>query len=83
VRAARYRYHPKALFLPPWGPRSSNTGQCLQSVRKVLLVWILLGGAGTLAATGYLVTGNPVSAIVTGLAIVAFWLCGPNAFAKA
>lgn len=49
---------------------------------KVVLVWILLEGAGVLAAVGYLLTGQPVSAIATGLTIVAFWLCGPSVFAK-
>ncbi len=29
------------------------------------------------------VPGEPVSLIATGLGIVAFWLCGPNVFAKA
>jgi len=49
---------------------------------KAMLVWILLEGAGTLAAVGYCLTGEPVSAIATGLTISAFWLCGPNVFAK-
>ena len=52
-------------------------------VTKVLPVWFLLEGAGTMAAVGYYLTGEPVCAVATGLAIVAFWLCGPNAFAKA
>jgi hypothetical protein len=49
---------------------------------KVLPVWVLLEGAGTLAAVGYCLTGEPVSAIATGLTIVAFWRCGPNVFSK-
>jgi hypothetical protein len=40
-------------------------------------------GLVLMAAIGYLLTGEPASAIVTGLAIVAFRLCGPNVFAKA
>ena len=49
---------------------------------KVSLVWFLMEGAGVLAGVGYLLTGEPVTALVMALAIVAFWLCGPNAFAK-
>jgi|SRR5687768_11272237 len=50
---------------------------------KVVLVWFLMEGAGMMAAVGYLLTGEPVSALAMGLAIVAFWLCGPNLFAEA
>jgi hypothetical protein len=42
-----------------------------------------LEGAGMVAAMGYLITGESVSAIATILAILALWLCGPNVFAKA
>lgn len=49
---------------------------------KVLPVWFLLEGAGILSVVGYLLTGELVSATATGLAIVAFWLCGPTLFAK-
>ncbi len=52
-------------------------------VARIMTVWFLLEGAGTIAAVGYFLTGEPVSAIATGAAIVAFWLCGPNVFAKA
>ena len=52
-------------------------------VTRIMTVWFLLEGAGTMAAAGYFFTGEPVSAIATGAAIVAFWLCGPNVFAKA
>ena len=50
---------------------------------KVLPVWFLLEGAGMMAAVGYFVTGAPVSAVVAGLLIAGFSLCGPNMFAKA
>jgi hypothetical protein len=50
---------------------------------KAFLVWFLLDGAGMMAAVGYLLTGQPVTVVAMGLAIVAFWLCGPNVFAKA
>ncbi len=46
-------------------------------------VWFLMEGAGMLAVVGYFVTGEPIAAIAAGLTIVAFWLCGPNVFAKA
>ena len=50
---------------------------------KVMLVWFLLEGAGTLAGVGYLLTGELVTAIAMGLAIVVFWMFGPSAFANA
>jgi hypothetical protein len=50
---------------------------------KILPVWFVLEGAGTLSAVSYLLTGEPVSAVATLLTIAAFWLCGPNLFAKA
>ena len=49
---------------------------------KVLPVWFLLEGAGTLATVGYFLTGEPVAAAAAGVLIVAFWWCGPNVFAK-
>jgi hypothetical protein len=52
-------------------------------VARIMPVWFLLEGAGTMAAVGYFFTGEPVSAIAMGATIVAFWLCGPNTFAKA
>src|SRR5262245_16436733 len=48
----------------------------------VLLVWFLLEGAGVLAAVGYRLTGQPLSAVVMILAVVTFWLCGPGYFAN-
>ena len=50
---------------------------------KIVSVWFLMEGAGMLAVVGYFVTGEPIAAIAAGLTIVAFWLCGPNVFAKA
>jgi hypothetical protein len=49
---------------------------------KVLPVWFLLEGAGTLAVVAYFLTGEPVAAVAAGVLIAAFWWCGPNAFAK-
>jgi hypothetical protein len=49
---------------------------------KVLPVWFLLEGAGTLAAVGYFLTGEPVAAVAAGVLIGAFWWHGPNVFAK-
>lgn len=37
---------------------------------KVLPIWFLMEGAGTMATVGYLVTGEPLSAVTMGLAIV-------------
>ena len=50
---------------------------------KAFLVWFLMEGAGMMAAVGYLLTGQPVSVVAMGVAIAAFWLSGPNAFARA
>ena len=50
---------------------------------KVFVVWFVMDSAGMMAAVGYFLTGELVSAVAMGLAIVAFWLCGPNVFAKA
>ena len=50
---------------------------------KIVSVWFLMEGAGMLAVVGYFLTGEPIAAIAAGLTIVAFWLCGPNVFAKA
>jgi hypothetical protein len=49
---------------------------------KVMPVWFLLEGAGMVAAVGYYLTGEPVSAVATAVTLGAFWLCGPNALAK-
>jgi hypothetical protein len=49
---------------------------------KVLPVWFLLEGAGTLAAVGYFLTSEPVAAVAAGVLIGAFWWCGPSVFAK-
>ena len=50
---------------------------------KILLVWFLLEGAAIQAAIGFLLTGELATLIVAGAAMVAFWLCGPRAFAEA
>lgn len=45
-------------------------------------VWFLMEGAAMLTTIGYALTGHPVVLLATGLAITAFWMTGPNAFAK-
>ena len=49
---------------------------------KALLVWFLIEGAGVLATIGFALTGHALTAITMCLAIVVFWMNGPNAFAK-
>jgi hypothetical protein len=49
---------------------------------RAMLVWFLLEGAGIIASIGYFLSGVPVAAAMMVLAIVAFWLTGPNVFAK-
>lgn len=50
---------------------------------KMVQIWFYLEGAGTLAAAGYLFTGDLVTAIAAGLAIAAYWWSGPHLFARA
>jgi hypothetical protein len=50
---------------------------------KMLRIWFYLEGAATLAGAGYLVTGEPVTAMAAIAAIAAYWWCGPNRFANA
>ncbi len=52
------------------------------TTKQILPVWFLLEAAGTIANVGYFLTGESVSVIAMGVALVAFWWCGPNAFAK-
>jgi hypothetical protein len=49
----------------------------------VVLVWFLLEGAGVIATIGYGLTGQTISALVMGLTIVTYWLCGPSQFTNA
>jgi hypothetical protein len=49
---------------------------------KVLPIWFLLDGGGMIAAVGYILTSQPVSAFAMGLAIASYWWCGPDRFAK-
>jgi hypothetical protein len=46
-------------------------------------VWFALEGAGLLAGVGFLLTACVAPAVVMGAALVAFWMTGANAFAKA
>jgi hypothetical protein len=48
---------------------------------KMLQIWFYLEGAGTLAAAGYMLTGDLLTAIAACLAIAAYWWSGPNPFA--
>ena len=67
----------------PMGESVEQYWSTPQVVAKILPVWFLMEGAGIIAAVGYFLTGEPVSALVAGLAIVAFWLTGPNVFGSA
>ena len=48
---------------------------------KALPVWLLLQGAGMIAAVSYFLTGASIAAAGAGLIVVTFWLCGPRALA--
>lgn len=56
----------------------SNT----DTVNKILMVWFLLTGAGTLSAIAFLLSGLPAAAVVAAYIIVLFWRNGPSAFGK-
>jgi hypothetical protein len=49
---------------------------------SVFVVWSLIVAAGLVAAVSWLVSGQMVPALATASATVAYWLCGPDAFAK-
>ena len=53
-----------------------------ESATKVLPVWFLCEGAGVVSVIGYFLTGAPVALLMAAIALTAFWLLGPNAFAK-
>lgn len=49
---------------------------------KAMLFWFMIGGAGVLSTMAFALTGHALAAITMCLAIVVFWMNGPNAFAK-
>lgn len=51
-------------------------------ISKVHLVWFLLEGAAMLSLIAFLLTGHVLPAVAGAACIVAFWMNGPNAFAK-
>ena len=48
----------------------------------VTRVWFALEAAATLSALAVFMVGGPITMLAMGLAIVVFWMTGPNAFAK-
>lgn len=53
-----------------------------KNLEPIMLVWFVMEGGAILATIGFFLTGHPVVAIVMGLAIVAFWLTGPDKFGQ-
>ena len=49
---------------------------------KAMLVWFLLEGGAIMGVLGYFLTGEVVAAGAALFGVAAFWLCGPNVFAK-
>ena len=49
---------------------------------KAMLVWFLLEGGAIMGVLGYFLTGEVVAAGAALFAVAAFWLCGPNVFAR-
>lgn len=64
------------------GQRVADYWTTPESASPVLLVWFVNEGAGVFSVIGYMLTGEPVVALTAAIAIAAFWLLGPNAFAK-
>ena len=48
----------------------------------IVRVWFSLEGAATLSAVAFLLAGGPVALITMCLTLAAFWLTGPNLFAR-
>ena len=75
------------FILKPRAPRLRQ-GQSVQEywttpgAMVAVRVWFVCEGASIFAVMGYFLTGAPVAVTVTAIAIVAYWLLGPNAFAK-
>jgi hypothetical protein len=67
--------------------RSDQTTEQYWSMPQVRqgvpLFWFVLEGGAILTTVGYYLTGGWMPMILMGLAIVTFWLCGPDAFTKA
>jgi hypothetical protein len=51
-------------------------------VQRVMRVWFLLEGAGVLAGIAFLLTGDLVPLLTMAVAMVLYWICGPNRFAE-
>jgi hypothetical protein len=49
---------------------------------RVNLVWFLVEGAGVIASIAYFLTGLAAAAVMMAIAILAFWMVGPNVFVK-
>ena len=52
-------------------------------VQPAMLVWFLMEGAGVLASVAFALTAVAAAAGVMVLCVAAYWLIGPNAFARA
>ena len=64
------------------GQSSQEFWSNAEVLNKILLVWFLLTGAGTLSAIAFLLSGLPAAAIVTAFVIAMFWMNGPVAFGR-
>ena len=49
---------------------------------QILRVWFLTEGAGLMAGAGYWATGHVAPAAVMIIAVVVYWISGPDKFAK-
>ncbi len=75
-------------FLKPRVPQRT-AGQSVQQywatvaiASRALLVWFVLEAGALLAAIAFLLTGHPATAVAMAGAIAAFWLTGPDTFAR-
>ena len=49
---------------------------------KAMLVWFVLEGGALMGVLGYFLTGEVIAAGAALFGVAAFWLCGPNVFAR-
>ena len=54
-----------------------------ETVKQIMLVWFLIEGAGVFSAVSFLMTGHAAAGATMVLAIVVFWIVGPDTFEKA
>jgi len=52
------------------------------STQQIFLVWFILEAGVVLSAVGFLLTGDPLPAVIAGVGILFFFRSGPSAFTE-